>query len=62
MAELKVYHDVTGRMLTVWFGHPEAKHVCEETGDEIILIKIVPTASLVSKSSTIQASAPSQSR
>jgi hypothetical protein len=39
MAELKVYHDVAGRTLTVWFGSPEAEHVCEETGDEVILIK-----------------------
>lgn len=39
MAELKVYHDVTGRTLTVWFGHPEAEHIREETGDEVILIK-----------------------
>jgi hypothetical protein len=39
MAELKVYHDVAGRTLTVWFGSPEAEHVCQETGDEVILIK-----------------------
>ena len=39
MAELKVYHDIEGRTLTVWFGSPQAEHVCEETGDEVILIK-----------------------
>jgi hypothetical protein len=39
MAELKVYHDMAGQTLTVWFGSPAAEHVCEETGDEVILIK-----------------------
>ena len=39
MAELKVYHDREGRTLTVWFGSPETEHVCEETGDEVVLIK-----------------------
>ncbi|MGE3311642.1 MAG: DUF2283 domain-containing protein [Limisphaerales bacterium] len=39
MAELTVYHDTVGRTLTVWFDRPEAEHVCEETGDEIILMK-----------------------
>jgi hypothetical protein len=39
MAKLKVYHDAAGGTLTVWFGSPEAEHVCEETGDEVILIK-----------------------
>lgn len=39
MAELKVYHDAAGRTLAVWFGSPDAEHVCEETGDEVILIK-----------------------
>lgn len=39
MARLKVYHDVAGRTLTVWFGSPQAEHACEETGNEIVLIK-----------------------
>jgi uncharacterized protein YuzE len=39
MAEVKVYYDRTGNTLTVWFGNPEDEHICEETGDEIVLMK-----------------------
>jgi uncharacterized protein YuzE len=39
MAEVNVYYDPTGRTLTVWFGRPQAEHVCEETGEEIVLMK-----------------------
>jgi uncharacterized protein YuzE len=39
MAEVKVYYDAAGRTLTVWFDRPENEYFCEETGDEIVLIK-----------------------
>jgi uncharacterized protein YuzE len=39
MAEVNVYYDPTGRTLTVWFGRPQSEYVCEETGEEIILMK-----------------------
>ena len=39
MAEVKVFYDRTGDTLTVWFGNPQDEHVCEETGDEVILMK-----------------------
>ena len=39
MADLNVYHDVTGRTLTVWFGAPQKEYVCEDTGDEVVLMK-----------------------
>ena len=39
MAEVKVFYDPTGNTLTVWFGNPQDEHVCEETGDEVILMK-----------------------
>jgi hypothetical protein len=39
MASLKIFHDVAGRTLTVWFAPPELEEICEETGDEIILMK-----------------------
>jgi uncharacterized protein YuzE len=39
MAEVKVYYDRTGNTLTVWFGNPADEHICEETGDEIVLMK-----------------------
>ena len=25
--------------MTVWFGDPQDEHVCEETGDEVVLTK-----------------------
>ena len=39
MAEVKVYYDRAGNTLTVWFGDPQAEHICEETGDEVVLMK-----------------------
>jgi uncharacterized protein YuzE len=39
MAEVKVYYDRVGNTLTVWFGEPQNEYVCEETGDEVILMK-----------------------
>ena len=36
---MKVFYDPAGHTLTVWFGDPMAEHVCEETGDEVILMK-----------------------
>lgn len=39
MAEVKVYYDRVGNTLTVWFGEPQEEYVCEETGDEVILMK-----------------------
>ena len=39
MAEVKVFYDRVGNTLTVWFGNPQGEHICEETGDEVILIK-----------------------
>jgi len=39
MAEINVYYDPTGRTLTVWFGRPQAEYICEETGEEVVLMK-----------------------
>jgi hypothetical protein len=39
MAEVKVFYDRTGNTLTVWFGNPDDEYICEETGDEVILMK-----------------------
>ena len=47
MAEVNVYYDPMGNTLTVWFGAPHSgsmrdrhtEYVCEETGDEVILMK-----------------------
>jgi Protein of unknown function (DUF2283) len=39
MAQVKVYYDQVGNTLTVWFGDPQAEYLCEETGDEVVLMK-----------------------
>jgi hypothetical protein len=39
MAEPKVFHDREGQTLTVWFTAPAAEVVCEEVGDEVVLMK-----------------------
>jgi len=39
MAQVKVYLDRQGNTLTVWFGNPQDEYVCEETGEEIVLMK-----------------------
>jgi uncharacterized protein YuzE len=39
MAEVKVYYDRVGKTLTVWFGEAREEYVCEETGDEVVLMK-----------------------
>lgn len=39
MDKIKVIHDTRGHTLTVWLGDPAAEHVCEETADEVVLMK-----------------------
>lgn len=39
MANVKVFYDRLGNTLTVWFGDPQQEYMCEETGDEVILMK-----------------------
>jgi hypothetical protein len=39
MEQVKVFYDHTGNTLTVWFGDPQNEYICEETGDEVILMK-----------------------
>jgi uncharacterized protein YuzE len=36
---VKVYYDETGNTLTVWFGDSQQEYVCEETGEDVILMK-----------------------
>jgi hypothetical protein len=37
--EVRVFYDHAGNTLTVWFGDRHDEYVCEETGDEVILMK-----------------------
>ena len=39
MLHVKVYYDRPGNTLTVWFDDPQSEHICEETGDEFVLMK-----------------------
>jgi len=39
MEQVKVFYDREANTLTVWFGDPQQEHICEETGDEVILMK-----------------------
>jgi len=39
MAQVKVFYDRVGNTLTVWFSDPQDEYICEETGDEVVLMK-----------------------
>jgi hypothetical protein len=39
MEKLTVYYDRAGNTLSVWFDDPKKEHVCEESDDDVILIK-----------------------
>jgi hypothetical protein len=39
MAEVKVLYDREGHTLTVWFADSSREYVCEETGEEVVLMK-----------------------
>lgn len=39
MDKLRVYYDREGNTLSVWFDDPKKEHVCEESNDDIILVK-----------------------
>jgi hypothetical protein len=39
MEQVRVYYDRAGNTLTVWFGDPQNEYICEETGNEVILMK-----------------------
>jgi uncharacterized protein YuzE len=39
MAKINVFYDEIGNTLTVWFDSPHDEYICEETGEEVILMK-----------------------
>lgn len=39
MEKIKVIYDRKGNTLNVWFDDPQKEYSCEETGEEIILVK-----------------------
>jgi len=39
MHRIKVVHDATGHTLTVWLDDPAREHICEETAEEVVIMK-----------------------
>jgi uncharacterized protein YuzE len=39
MEKVRVYFDRQGNTLSVWFDDPQKEHICEESDDDIILVK-----------------------
>lgn len=39
MTDVKVFYDRDGKTLTVWFTDRSREYVCEETGDDVVLMK-----------------------
>jgi uncharacterized protein YuzE len=39
MDKILIYWDREGNTLNVWFDNPKKEHLCEETGEEVILVK-----------------------
>lgn len=39
MEQVKVFYDREANTLTVWFADPKQEYVCEETGEEVVLMK-----------------------
>ena len=39
MDKVRVYFDRTGNTLTVWFDDPAKESVCEEVGDDVVVMK-----------------------
>ncbi|MGI6284933.1 DUF2283 domain-containing protein [Neomoorella humiferrea] len=39
MEKIRLYYDKEANTLNMWFDDPEKEYICEETGEEVILIK-----------------------
>ncbi len=39
MEKIRIFYDKEGQTLTVWFDDPSKEYICEETVEEVILIK-----------------------
>ncbi len=39
MEKIKIIHDSVGHTLTIWVSDPKQEYMCEETTDEIVLVK-----------------------
>ena len=39
MDKVRVFYDRTGNTLTIWFDDPSKESICEEVGDDIVVMK-----------------------
>ncbi len=39
MDKVRLYYDRKGNTLSVWFSDPKKEFVCEEAGDDVVLVK-----------------------
>ena len=39
MEKVRVFFDREGNTLSVWFDDPQKEHICEESDDDVILVK-----------------------
>jgi hypothetical protein len=39
MDKLRVYFDREGNTLSVWFDDPKKEHICEESDDDMVLVR-----------------------
>jgi hypothetical protein len=39
MEKVRLYFDREGNTLSVWFDDPTKEHVCEESDDDVVLVK-----------------------
>jgi len=39
MDKLTIYYDREGNTLGIWFDDPKQEHICEESDDDMILVK-----------------------
>ena len=39
MEQVEVFYDRAGNTLTVWFGEPQDEYICEERGDDVVLMR-----------------------
>jgi hypothetical protein len=37
--KIRVFYDREGNTLSVWFDNPKKEHICEESDDDMILVK-----------------------
>jgi len=37
--KVRLYYDSKGNTLNIWFDDPQKEYICEETGEEVILVK-----------------------